>query len=359
MKEARFDRTIMALTSVLLFIGIIAIYSASFIFALTRKGDPNYFLWRQLMFVFVGVMVMMAALNFPVHILKSRGFILGLFSVQAAFLFIVMFAPKINGSHRWLKVGAFSIQPSEFAKITVILLAAYVLNKKVEKRLEWPQIIVKAGVPIIILFALIIIEPDMGMSAMLLLIVVSMLFVAGLPWKGIVPIGIVLGLGLIVLVLIAPYRLQRIVGNPENDPQHSGFQVRQSLIAVGSGGIWGKTLGGGSQKRLFLPLPHTDFIFANIAEELGLWGCLLILFLYLYFGYRGLKIAWKLQDPYLSYIAFGVTVWIVLQALIHISVNLYILPPKGMPLPLISYGGSSMLSTMAGVGLLLNVSRQV
>jgi cell division protein FtsW len=359
MKEARFDRTIMVLTCILIFMGIIAIYSASFIFALTRKGDPNYFLWRQIFFVFLGAIVLIAALNFPLRLLKNRRFVMALFVVQAAFLFIVMFAPKVNGAHRWLRVGGFSIQPSEFAKIVVIILTAYVLQKKIEKKLEWNHTIVKAGVPIIILFALIVIEPDMGMSAMLLLIAVSMLFVAGLPWKGIIPIGIILGLGLVVLILIAPYRLQRIIGNPENDPQHSGFQVRQSLIAVGSGGVWGKSLGGGSQKRLFLPLPHTDFIFANIAEELGLWGCTLILLLYLFFGFRGYKIAMKLQDPYLSYIAFGVTTWIVVQALIHISVNLYILPPKGMPLPLISYGGSSMLSTMAGVGLLLNVSRQV
>ncbi|HNQ77212.1 MAG TPA: putative lipid II flippase FtsW [Acidobacteriota bacterium] len=359
MKEARFDRTILVLTSILLFIGIIAIYSASFIFALTRKGDPNYFLWRQLLFVLAGVAVLTATLNFPVKLLKNRNFILAVFGLQALALLVVMFAPKINGSHRWLKFAGFSIQPSEFAKIVVILLTAYALQKKIEKKLEWGHVIVKAGIPVLILFALIIIEPDMGMSAMLLFIAASMFFVAGLPWKGIVPIGAVLALGLAVLIIIAPYRLQRIVGNPDNDPQHSGFQVRQSLIAVGSGGVWGKTLGGGSQKRLFLPLPHTDFIFANIAEEMGLWGCSMILFLYLFFGYRGFRIAAKLQDPYLSYIAFGVTAWIVVQALIHISVNLYLLPPKGMPLPFISYGGSSMLSTMAGVGLLLNVSRQV
>lgn len=359
MKEARFDRTIMVLTCILLFIGIVAIYSASFIFALTRKGDPNYFLWRQLFFVLAGAAVLFVTLNFPIKVLRSRNFILAILAIQSALLVIVMFAPKINGAHRWLKVGGFSIQPSEFAKVTVILVTAYVLQKKLDKKLEWMHVIFKAGVPVLMLFALIIVEPDMGMSAMLLLIAVSMFFVAGLPWKGIVPIGAILALGLIVLVLIAPYRLQRIVGNPDNDPQHSGFQVRQSLIAVGSGGVWGKTLGGGSQKRLFLPLPHTDFIFANIAEELGLWGCCLILFFYLMFGYKGFRIATKLQDPFLSYIAFGVTVWIVVQALIHISVNLYLLPPKGMPLPFISYGGSSMLSTMAGVGLLLNASRQV
>jgi len=359
MKEARFDRLILVLTSIMLFIGIIAIYSASFIFAMTRKGDPNYFLWRQLLFVFAGVVVLVAALNFPLGLLRNRSFILALLGLEVLFLATVLFAPKINGSHRWLKVGGFSLQPSEFAKIVVILLTAYVLQKKLDKKIEWGHTLVKAGVPIGTLFALIIIEPDMGMSAMLLLIAVSMLFVAGLPWKGIIPIGAILALGLVVLVLIAPYRLQRIVGNPDNDPQHSGFQVRQSLIAVGSGGVWGKTLGGGSQKRLFLPLPHTDFIFANIAEELGLWGCLLILGLYLGFGARGIWIARKLQDPFLSYIAFGVTVWIVVQALIHIGVNIYVLPPKGMPLPLISYGGSSMLSTMAGVGLLLNASRQV
>lgn len=358
MKEARFDRHILTLTLLLVSIGIVAIYSASFIFAMTRKGTPNYFLWRQMLFTVVGISLLFLITKIPLNFLSNRKFLTAIYLTQIFFLVLVFFFPKVNGAHRWIQVLGFSIQPSEFGKITAILITAYFLSKRQESKNEWNKTLLQIGLPLSLMVMLILIEKDFGMSVLIIGIATSMIFVAGIPFKKLALIALPALIIGIALVLFEPYRMQRLVGNPESDPQHSGFQVRQSLIAVGSGGIVGKSLGGGVQKRLFLPLPHTDFIFANIAEELGFIGSVVLIILFLYLGYRGFKVAMRLDNAYYSLIAFGITFWIVVQALAHIGVNIYIIPPKGVPLPLISYGGSSMISTLIGIGLLLNVSRE-
>lgn len=357
MKEARFDRQILTLTLFLIFVGIVAIYSASFIFAMTRKGTPNYFLWRQLLFAASGIIILFVMTKIPLNFISNKKFLIILYFIQIVFLILVFVFPKVNGAHRWIQVLGFSIQPSEFAKITAVLISAYFLSKKQNIRNEW-QPILQIGIPLSIMITLILIEKDFGMSALIVVIVSAMVFVSGISFKKLALIMVPAAIIGITLILFEPYRMQRLIGNPESDPQHSGFQVRQSLIAVGSGGIVGKSLGGGVQKRLFLPLPHTDFIFANIAEEFGLIGSVVLISLFLWLAYRGFRIAMKVENPYYSLVAFGITFWILIQALLHIGVNIYILPPKGMPFPLISYGGSSMLSTCTGLGLLLNISKE-
>jgi len=358
MKEARFDRQILTLTLFLVSVGIVAIYSASFIFAMTRKGTPNYFLWRQMLFALMGISLLFVITKIPLNFLSSRKVLTVIYFIQIFLLIVVFFFPKVNGAHRWIQVLGFSVQPSEFGKITAILITAYFLSKRQETKNEWNKTLLQIGLPLSLMIVLILIEKDFGMSVLIIGICLSMIFVAGLPYKKLALIALPAMVIAAALVLFEPYRMQRLIGNPDSDPQHSGFQVRQSLIAVGSGGIVGKSLGGGVQKRLFLPLPHTDFIFANIAEELGFIGSVVIIALYLWLGYRGFKVAMRLENPYYSLIAFGITFWIVAQSLAHIGVNIYIIPPKGVPLPLISYGGSSMLASLTGIGLLLNVSRE-
>lgn len=359
MKEARFDRQLLAVTLISLSIGLVAIYSASFIFAMTRQKDPNYFLFRQIFFVAIGIVFLILLIKIPLSFLEKGKVVLAIYSFQMFLLLIVFIFPRINGAHRWIKIGSFTLQPSEFAKITAIIVTSYLLKKKMEKKVDWVKLLAQFTLSIGSMAILIFAEPDLGMTFIIVVISLSLIFVNGLPFKYIVPIGGIAGVLLLIGILVAPYRMERLIKNPENDPQRSGFQIRQSLIAVGSGGIIGKKLGDGSSKRLFLPLPHTDFIFANIAEELGLVGSILLMLLILYFGYKGFKIAIKVENPYYSLIAYGITFWIVLQALIHIGVNIYILPPKGMPLPFISYGGSSLLSTLFGVGILLNISKEL
>lgn len=358
MKEARFDRHILTLTLLLICIGIVAIYSASFIFAMTRKGTPNYFLWRQMLFATAGIAIIFIITKLKLDFISNKKFLTLIFLIQIFLLILVFFFPKINGAHRWIQVLGFSIQPSEFGKITAILITAFFLSKNQDKICDWNKTLFQIGIPLSIMIVLILIEKDFGMSLLIFGIVASMIFAAGIPFKKALLIAVPAVILAIALVVFEPYRLQRLTGNPESDPQHSGFQVRQSLIAVGSGGIAGKSLGGGVQKRLFLPLPHTDFIFANIGEEFGLVGSYLLIFLFLYLSYRGFRVALKIDNSYYSFIAFGITFWILFQALLHIAVNINLLPPKGMPLPFISYGGSSMISTCIGLGLLLNISRE-
>jgi cell division protein FtsW len=359
MIEAKFDRSLLTFSLISVSFGLVAIYSASFIFAMTRQGDPNYFLFRQLLFLAGGVLILIAALKIPLKYLENSKVVFLIFALQTISLLVVFLMPKINGSHRWIKMGGFTIQPSEFAKITAIIVTAFLLKKRLEKKTAWLKVLVQVLIPILLISSLIFAEPDMGMTALLIVVVFTMLFVSGFPLKYILPLGGLLLVALAIAIIFAPYRFQRFVGTPYSDPQRSGFQIRQSLIAVGSGGVVGKKLGGGSSKRLFLPLPHTDFIFANIAEELGFIGCSILIFLVLLIGYRGFKIAVKSDNPYFALIAFGITFFIVVQSLIHIGVNIYILPPKGMPYPLISYGGSSLLSTLCAIGLLLNISKEV
>mgnify|MGYP005841861347 CR=1 FL=1 len=358
MKEARFDRHILTLTLILVSVGLVAIYSASFIFAMARKGNPNYFLWKQMLFVFVGIIIMFIVMKIPLKFLLNKKILLFLYILQVFSLILVFFFPKINGAYRWIQVGGFSLQPSEFAKITAILITAHFLSKKRKIEGEWYKLLLQISIPLLLIVILILFEKDYGMCVLIMGIVASMIFIAGIPIKKLLLISVPLIFLGTALVIFEPYRMQRLRGNPESDPQNKGFQIRQSLIAVGSGGISGKSLGGGIQKRLFLPLPHTDFIFANIAEEGGFIGSTIIIGMFLWFGYRAIKVLKKLDDSYHFFIAFGITVWIIGQSLIHIGVNIYAIPPKGVPLPLISYGGSSMLSTLLAIGILLNISRE-
>jgi cell division protein FtsW len=274
-------------------------------------------------------------------------------------LVLVLFCARVTGARRWFNVGGLGIQPSELAKIAAVLFTALMLERRMHRIDELSYSLLPIGIVVGAMSGLILLEPDLGTAVSLLMIVAMMVFAAGLNYRYL--LGTAIAAVPIAYLLIAgsPYRLRRLLAflNPEADPLGDGFQVMQSLIAVGTGGVFGRGLMGGVQKLFFLPEPHTDFIYAVIGEELGLVGTTTVLVCFGVIAWRGMRIAMRAQDAFGSLLALGVTAMIAVQALVNISVVLGLLPTKGIPLPLVSSGGSSLLISLVGIGVLLNVSQ--
>lgn len=355
----RFDSKLLTVSMGLLAGGLVMIYSSSAALALAKRGDPSYFFNHQAVWAVIGIVALLVTLRVPYEKWGQRRVVLGLAVLEVLLLLMALASHPINGSHRWIKFGPMTLQPSETAKLVVVVFCAYMLNKRIKEKREWLQTLIPVAVYVGFVGVLILIQPDLGTVVVLGSIVVSLLLAAGLPWK---VLGALLTMGVLAVGLLAlssPYRRQRLMTfmDPGADPKHSGFQAQQSLIAVGSGGLVGKWVGGGSQKLLFLPEPHTDFIYAMIGEELGMVGNVVVLGCFLAFGFLGLRAVRAAPDPFGAYLAMGIVAWVVLQAVMHICVTLTLLPTKGLPLPLLSYGGSNLVVTLAGVGILLNVSQ--
>jgi cell division protein FtsW len=299
-------------------------------------------------------------MRIPFTFWNQRRIVYALAAINAALLLVALLGAAVNGSHRWIRVGPMTLQPSESAKLVMVLFAAFLLDKRFrERKGDWIQTLLVLGSYAAFCAAAILAQPDLGSVVVLGVILMIMLFVEGFPLPWFAGLAAAAAAGVAALVLTSPYRLQRLMTflHPEMDPQHAGFQARQSLIAVGSGGITGRWIEGGSQKLLFLPLPHTDFIYSMIGEELGMLGCLVVLGAFLLLGYLGYRTVRGVEDHFAKLVACGITVWILLQAMLHIGVTLTLLPTKGLPLPLVSYGGSALVVTMTAVGILLNLSQ--
>ena len=355
----RFDRKLLAVTLSLLALGIVMIYSSSAVIALTRKGDPNYFFTHQLVWAAIGIVVLLITLHFDYKRWNEKKLFVGLMALQLLLLLLALLSPAINGSHRWIKLGPITMQPSESAKLVVVIFAAHMLAKRLEGRRTWAQVLIPLCAYAGLVAAMILIQPDLGTVVVLGAILITVLLAAGLPTRWLGALAAATLVALVVLALSSPYRRERIMTflHPDADPKHTGFQAQQSLIAVGSGQVIGKWVGGSSQKLLFLPHPHEDFIYAMIGEELGFVGNVAVLGGFLLLGFLGLRAVRSAPDHFGAYLALGIVAWIVLQALIHIMVTLTLLPTKGLPLPLMSYGGSNLVVTMAAIGILLNVSQ--
>jgi cell division protein FtsW len=358
----RFDRKLLLVSVFLVALGIIMIYSSSAVFALEKKGQADYYFVRQCFWAGIGMVGMLVAMRIPHTFWKAKRVVLSLAAVQACLLLLALLGPAVNGSHRWIRLGPLTLQPSESAKLVVVVFAAYLLEKRFrEGRREWFPTLLSLGLYCAFCAAAILVQPDLGSVVVLGGILMVLLFVEGIPLSWFGALAATGAAGVVALVLTSPYRMQRLMSflHPELDPQHAGFQARQSLIAVGSGGLTGQWSSGGSQKLLFLPLPHTDFIYAMIGEELGLVGTLLVLAAFLLFGYLGYRTVLALyeQDRFGALVACGITSWVLFQAMLHIGVTLTLLPTKGLPLPLISYGGSALVVSMTGVGMLLSLSQ--
>ncbi|MGQ5711852.1 stage V sporulation protein E [Desulforudis sp. 1031] len=344
----------------LLSIGVIMVLSASEYSTLVRYHDSFLFFKRQLVWAVLGLTAMFVAMNFDYWRLKQYA---GWMLVGAFLLLLLVLIPGVgvesHGARRWIGVGSFTFQPSELVKLCVITFTAFGLAKKRDQIRSFTKGVLPFLIVAGLAGGLILLQPDLGTAMTLVGTVFLMLFAAGTPMRVLGSLGII-GVALVgAAIYFEPYRLKRLLAflDPWQDPQGSGFHIIQSLYALGSGGLFGTGLGQGKQKFLYLPEQHTDFIFAVIGEELGFVGATLIIILFMLFVWRGLRIAVASPDPFASLLATGITGGIVLQAIINIGVVTGSLPVTGITLPFISFGGTSLLFTLIGVGILLNVSK--
>ncbi|HUG53328.1 MAG TPA: putative lipid II flippase FtsW [Vicinamibacteria bacterium] len=358
-KKLSSDSSLFAVTVALLGLGLVMVWSASSGLAQERYDNPYHFLVRQVVWACVGLVCMVAAMRTDYRKLRHPAVVYSTVVATLVLLIAALFLPAVNDTHRWIRVGSLSLQPAEVAKLATILFLAYHLERRGEQVNEFlPSLF-----PVLLLLGwfafLIFIQPDLGSAAMIVLIGCVMLFLAGVRLRYFAALAV---LGLPVLyqaVMMAAYRRDRIEAylNPWSDARGSGYQIIQSLIAVGTGGITGVGLMEGRQKLFYLPYPYSDFIYAVIGEELGLLGAGAVVLAFVLLLWRGVRAAWLAPDPFGTYLAAGLTLSIVLQALVNVSVVLHLMPTKGIPLPFISAGGSSLLLTLVSVGLVLNVSQ--
>ena len=358
-RKLKSDRVLFTAAVLLVCVSMVMVYSASAALALDRYGQAYLFLIRQAMWTALGLATLAVAMRIDYRTYRSDTFIWSLIAAVCVLLVLVLFSAPVNGARRWFNLGGLGIQPSEVAKITAVLFTALVLERRMHRIDELSYSLLPLAIVVGAMSGLILLQPDLGTAASLLMVVGAMVFAAGLNYRYLVGTLIAAATVLYFLIASSPYRLRRLLAflNPEADPLGDGFQVMQSLIAVGTGGVFGRGLMGGVQKLFFLPEPHTDFIYAVIGEELGLLGATTVLACFGVIAWRGARIAVRAHDAFGSFLALGVTAMIAVQALVNISVVLGLLPTKGIPLPLVSSGGSSLLVSLLGVGVLLNVSQ--
>jgi len=360
-KRISVDRWLFTVTLLLVFIGLIMVFSASAVMAKERYGSPYTFLVRQAACAAAGMLAMLVGMKIDYRRYKHPAFVYSLLGATTLMLISVFFLDRAHNTHRWIHWGAFSFQPSELAKPALIFFLAYFLESRTRSMEDWRNTLLPAIVPTLVFVGLIVFQPDLGTAMACAALTVSMLFVAGLQWRYFGYALLASVPPLYLLIFHVSYRRDRILAflNPYADPQKTGFHIIQSMIAVSTGGITGLGLMEGKQKLFYLPEPHTDFIYAVTAEEFGLLGAMFIAVLFAVFLWRGLAAAVKTEDIFGRYVALGITTMVVLQASINISVVLGMMPTKGIPLPLVSYGGSSLFITLASTGVLLNITRQV
>jgi rod shape-determining protein RodA/cell division protein FtsW len=359
-KRVSVDRWMFSVTTVLVFIGLVMIFSASAVMAKERFGSAYEFLIKQLVWAVAGLAAMIIAMKVDYKRLQHPALVFTSLGCTTLLLISVFFLDRAHGTHRWFHLGPISLQPSEMAKPALILFLAWFLQNKTEAIDDWRNTIIPAIVPTGVFLVLIVFQPDLGTAIACAGITACILFVAGIRVRY---FGYALAAALLPLYFLifhVSYRRDRILAflNPYADPKGFGFHIIQSLIAVSTGGITGLGLMEGKQKLFYLPEPHTDFIFAVTAEELGLMGAVAVVILFGIFLWRGTRAALRTQDNFGRFLAVGITSMIVLQAFINISVVLGLMPTKGIPLPFVSYGGSSLFVTLMCVGVLLNISKQ-
>jgi cell division protein FtsW len=293
------------------------------------------------------------------RIYREPVFIWSCLGITVFALVAVLFSPPVNNARRWFGIGGLGVQPSELAKLTAVVFVAAILERRMHRINELGYSMAPIVIVVFGMIALILLEPDFGTAMTLALITAVMVFAAGLNYVYLVGAALAVLPAVAVLVLSSPYRRERWLGflNPWEDPMGRGFQIIQSFIAVGTGGISGRGLMNGVQKLFYLPEAHTDFIYAVISEELGLIGATAVLLCFCLITWRGVRVAIRTPDAFGSFLALGVTTMVAVQAFLNISVVLGLLPTKGIPLPLVSAGGSSLLINLLGIGVLLNVSQ--
>ncbi len=359
-RKLQADKWLFAATAGLALFGIVMVYSASAVMAQAENGNQYHYVIKQGIWTAIGFGAMLLMMQFDYQRLRDKRIVYGLLGVTAVLLLAVFAFPRINGAHRWIRLAGFSIQPSELSKIALAIFLAYFLEKRAGEEGSLLRTFVPCIVVTGVMAALILKEPDLGTALMLAVICVVMCFTAG---ARLLHLGLAAAPALVIgagMLLFVPWRFQRLVTfmNPWADQQDKGFQVVQSLIAIGSGGTAGLGFAQGKQKMFFLPFAHSDFIFAVVGEELGLFGALAVVTMFGILLWRGVRAALRAPDRFGMLLGLGLVMAIVVQALFNISVVLSLVPTKGIPLPFISYGGSSLVPTLMAMGILLNISQQ-
>jgi cell division protein FtsW len=354
-----YDLVLLFLTLSLIGIGLVMLYSSSSIIAQERFGDSMYFVKRQIVFALLGLAVLIVSKNLPYAIYHRLVYvILGVTLLSLIVVLLPQVGHRVGGARRWLRLGPISIQPAEFAKLALIIYISYSVAKKKERMRELsvgytPHLLVSA-----VFIGLVAMQPDLGTAITFAVLTFLLLFVAGVRLRYLLATTLAVIPLLALAIVQKGYRWDRLLAflNPWRDPSNTSFQLLHSLLALGSGGPLGVGLGSGQQKLFYLPEPHTDFILAVIGEETGIFGVSIVLFLYALLIYQGVKIALRAPERFGTYLAFGLTLAVGLQALINSAVVMGLLPTKGLPLPFISYGGSSLLTNLLAVGILMNIS---
>jgi len=361
------DRWLFGATLALCLLGAVMIFSASAVTAEQQYHHSYFFLARQAAWLVIGLGGMFFLMRTDYRRLREPAVVYSALCLVLLLLVGAFFLDKSHATHRWIKLGPANLEPSELAKFAVILYLAWFLDLKrrnasgLEFRKEdFLQTILPAAAPILICVGLILAQPDLGTSVDIVLIATAVLFVAGLSWKWLAVSAVASLPVLYLLISHVSYRLARFTAflDPASDPHGAGFQLLQSLIAVGSGGFTGVGLMESKQKLFYLPEAHTDFIYAVICEELGFIGALLVIVLFAVYGWRGLRAAFSAPDGFGRLLALGITAMVLCQALINFAVVLGMVPTKGIPLPFVSYGGSSLLVMLLATGVLLNIAQQ-
>ena len=353
------DLTLLISVIIISIFGILMIYSSSYIWAEYKYGDALKYVKNQGLFFIIGLilMVIISKIDYKIYLKKAN-----LILLICLILLILVLIPGIgtvrNGSRSWFGIGSFGIQPSEFTKLGLIIFVSKYLacNEKATKNFKG---ILPILILLILIFGLIMLQPDFGTGTIIVMSIIGLLFVGGVNFKYFIRLGIVGIIGIVGLILAAPYRLSRILSflNPWSDPLGSGFQIIQSLYAIGPGGLFGFGIGNSRQKHFFLPEPQTDFIFSIITEELGFLRCVIVVGLFIKIFYTGFKISKNCDDKFGKYLAFGIIFQIAFQACLNLMVVVGLIPVTGVTLPFLSYGGSSLLITLCSIGIVLNISR--
>jgi len=359
-RKLKSDRVLFIAAMLMVFASVVMVYSASAPFALQKYKDPYYFLVRQGLWAVLGVAVLALTMRIDYRSYKNDALIwTGLGAVAVLLVGTLLFGHTVNGARRWMSIAGMSFQPSEFAKIACVLFTALMLERRMHRINEVSYSLAPIAIVGAVFAGLIFLEPDYGTALSLVMIIALMVFAAGLSYRYILGATAAAIPLLAVGLMIERYRMVRLFTfmNPWADRHKEGFQIIQSFIAVGTGGLAGRGLNESVQKMLFLPEPHTDFIYAVIGEELGLIGTTVTLLCFCVIAWRGLRIATAAEDQFGALTAVGITTMIAAQAFVNMSVVIGLLPTKGIPLPLLSSGGSSLLVSLIGVGVLLNISQ--
>lgn len=360
-KRVGVDKWLYGATLVLVVVGLLMVFSASAVMAKATTGSPYHYVVLQSTYAVLGLIAMTVLMKVDYRRYNGPNVVFPAIAFTTLLLLVAFFMHDSHGAHRWIRLGPLSLQPSEIAKPTLVLFLAWFLQDRMASIEDFRGTILPAALPSLIFIALILKEPDLGTALVCASVTALMLYLAGMNWRYLAYGALAAAPVLYIMLFRVAWRRERILAflNPESDPLGKGFHIIQSLIAVGTGGLWGRGYMDGVQKLFYLPEPHTDYIFANIGEELGLAGTIFVVGLFIMLGYRGMRAAVLSKDPFARFLAFGITSTLIIQAFFNISVVVAIVPTKGITLPLVSYGGTSLFIVLASLGVLLNITREV